>query len=133
MPQPYHLFLDDERNPRDVTWVRLPLVIWTIVRSYDDFVHVITARGLPAFITFDHDLADIHYINFQKFLKGKASYDELYANSEEKTGFHCAKWLIEYCLDNNVKLPEFTVHSMNSIGRDNIEGLLNNFKKFQSL
>ena len=128
----YRLFLDDIRNPADVKWIQLPLAPWVIVRKYEDCVKVIEQRGLPEFITFDHDLADVHYEIFAKFLKGAASYDELYANCKEKTGYHCAKWLVDYCLDNDKKLPTFVVHSMNSVGSQNITSLLNNFKKFQA-
>lgn len=34
-----NLFLDDERNVGDVTWVTLPSVHWTIVRNYKQFVN----------------------------------------------------------------------------------------------
>jgi hypothetical protein len=127
----YRLFLDDVRTIAMVP--QLPQnADWTIVRNYDDFVKVITARGLPSFISFDHDLADVHYASFEKFMKGAASYKELYENCKEKTGYHCAKWLIDYCLDNDKKLPLYFVHSANPAGRDNINGILNSFKQFQT-
>lgn len=32
------LFLDDERVPQDVTWIKYPEnVEWVVVRSYDEF------------------------------------------------------------------------------------------------
>ena len=40
----------------------------------------------------------------------------------------CAKWLIEYCLDNNKNLPEYYVHSANPVGAKNIKSLLDSFK-----
>ena len=46
----YRLFLDDERFPRQVTWVLLPTNFdpdWVIVRTYDQFVEHITKNGLP--------------------------------------------------------------------------------------
>ena len=33
----YNLFLDDMRYPKDVKWIELPLVEWTIVRNYKEF------------------------------------------------------------------------------------------------
>lgn len=75
------------------------------LRSYTDFVAYITQNGLPNFISFDHDLG------------------------LEESGFDCAKWLVNYCLDKKKELPEFTVHSQNPVGKQNIESLLNNFKK----
>lgn len=77
------------------------------VYDYDEFVSFILTNGMPDFISFDHDLG------------------------LGKTGFDCAKWLVEYCLDNQVSLPEFFVHSQNPVGKENIEGLLNNFRKSQ--
>lgn len=50
------------------------------VRSYAEFVTYIFQNGLPDFISFDHDLG------------------------MEESGFDCAKWLVNYCLDNEVKL-----------------------------
>lgn len=57
----YKLFLDDERNPYKVTWVKLPLGPWVVVRNYDQFIKHITNHGIPSFVSFDHDLADEHY------------------------------------------------------------------------
>lgn len=115
----YHLFLDDERMPQQVTWVVLPYMeksepnaYWHIVRSYNEFVDCIQSKGLPSFISFDHDLGDV--------------------GENEKSGFSCAKWLVDYCLDNNVFCPEFQVHSKNPQGASNISGLLMGFQQFQT-
>jgi len=47
------LYLDDVRCPKTEGW--------DIVRTYDDFVSWITKNGLPDEVSFDHDLAEIHY------------------------------------------------------------------------
>jgi len=78
------------------------------VYDYEEFTEFISQNGLPDFISFDHDLG------------------------LEKTGYDCAKWLVEFCLDKNLILPEFQVHSQNPVGKENIEALLNNFKKSYS-
>lgn len=78
------------------------------VRSYAEFVGYITKYGLPDFISFDHDLG------------------------LEESGFDCAKWLVDYCLDHQQKLPDFVVHSQNPVGKENIIGLLENFIKGSS-
>ena len=109
----YNLFLDDVRDPnRFLNDVRA----WEIVRNHNEFVRIIQQRGLPRFISFDHDLADEHYLN-----EGK--------EFTEKTGYDCAKWLIEFCMRTNQPLPEFQVHSMNPVGRLNIISLLTSYKK----
>jgi hypothetical protein len=48
----------------------------------------------------------------------------------EKTGYDSAKWLGDYCLENKRKLPNFVVHSQNPVGKANIQGYLDNVKKF---
>lgn len=75
------------------------------LRSYTEFVTYIIKNGLPDFISFDHDLG------------------------LQESGFDCAKWLVNYCLDNNLQLPAFNVHSQNPVGKQNIYSLLQNFKK----
>lgn len=119
----YNLFLDDIRDPLQcVSYMKNPIyenLEWVIVRSYDEFVEMISKNGLPEVISFDHDL----------------STDDAIASSfgeplTEKTGFDCARWLTEYLLDTNLTCPYFLVHSMNPTGKVNIESLLYNFNRF---
>ncbi len=107
----YNLFLDDFRNPM---CLRITLT-WEIVRNYKGFVKIIEERGLPQLISFDHDLC-LEDINKQNDFK-------------EKTGYDCAVWLIEYCMRTNQKLPKWQVHSLNPVGRSNIQSILENFEK----
>lgn len=111
------LFLDDIRIPKEA----INLVPngfndfylqndWDIVRNYDEFVLHIEMNGVPEFVSFDHDLADFHY-------------------KLEKTGLDCAKFLVEYCADENLQLPQYLVHSANPSGKENIEKFLENAKK----
>jgi hypothetical protein len=122
----YNLFLDDFREPEDVfgyTNNQLYLIGWVIVRNYDEFVKTIIEKGIPDMISFDHDLADEHYESHQE-------YDQY----TEKTGYHCAKWLIYYCIDNNKKLPtEILIHSMNTVGSLNIKSLFESYWKSLNL
>ena len=75
------------------------------VYSYEEFVTYLEKKGLPDFISFDHDLG------------------------EGLSGYDCAKYLVDYCLDRQLPLPNFAVHSQNPVGKENIERLLANFKK----
>jgi len=80
----YHLFLDDVRMPGDASWIRLPSARYDIVRSYDEFVEFIQERGVPEFVSFDHDLADEHYVAMLLESQGKhADY------GPEKSGYKC--------------------------------------------
>ena len=134
----YHLFLDDERSPGQVTWVALPSAIYEVVRNYDQFVNHISQHGVPVFVTFDHDLADAHYQHMLRdcqqnstgqLLFGVAAQVSDYDYGREKTGYDCAKWLVDYCADNGIKFPEYTVHSMNPIGGKRIKDYVENAKK----
>ena len=107
------LWIDDVRNPLENDWlVFSPIgkdvdVVW--VKSYDEFVDYLTrADRLPDAICFDHDLGD-----------GKSGYD-------------CAKYLVGFCMDRGLKLPVWNCQSANPVGRENIDGLLNNYLKFEN-
>lgn len=107
----YKLFLDDERMPDQVTWVNIhhddrP---WVIVRNVEDFKRCVMARGLPDYVSFDHDLQDWHYAG--NYL-------------DEKTGLDAAKWLIEYCRSRQIPRPAYAIHSMSPVGRYRIEAAM---------
>lgn len=103
------LWLDDYRNPEKNDWlVFSPIgrdvnIIW--VKSYNEFIDYIINNSLPDGICFDHDLG------------------------EEKTGYDCAKWLVNYCMNNNLQLPVYAIQSANPVGKENIDKLLTNFNK----
>ena len=118
------LFLDDVRSAEMVFMNTIDPIYennneWEIVRSFNEFVSYIEENGLPEFISFDHDLDFEHY-------KLENQQDIDYEKIEIKTGFHAAQWLINYCADNKLKLPNFKVHSMNLAGKRNIERILGN-------
>lgn len=132
------LWLDDIRNPFLNEEGKVPTdkngenynIKWVL--NFEQFVKWIELFGLPDAISFDHDLADEHYTpeyfwnNYEeskKFQEWRRQYHQ------EKTGMDCAKWLVDYCIDNEKKLPRIFVHSANPVGADNIKGLLDNFAK----
>lgn len=104
----YTLFLDDERP---IPWwlTAEPIVL---VRDFDEFKEAIETHGLPATLSFDHDL-------------GKSKDGVI-----KPTGFDALKWLIDAHLDGHLDLSKVKwlyVHSMNPQGVANICGLWNNF------
>ena len=107
----YNLFLDDFRSPMSLKTT----LAWETVRNYNEFTRIISSRGLPDFISFDHDLC-IEDINKQEGFK-------------EKTGLDCAKWLVEYCMKKKLPLPRWQVHSLNVEGKKNIESYLRSYEK----
>ena len=127
------IFLDDIRKPLDVksawhkgVWEGFPsLFSWDIVRSYAAFTKYILTNGLPTVISFDHDLSFEHYPTDETSLVAPINYDKF----TEKTGYDCAKWLVDYCVTNNLPLPDFYVHSFNPVGRMNIINFLVRFQE----
>ena len=115
----YNLFLDDRREPHK--FLNDYIRAWVVVRTYSEFCKTITEQGLPGFVSYDHDLADEHYVQSVDYTKFK-----------ERTGYDCAKWLVEYCERYKVSLPQYQVHSMNPVGKENIISLLENYKKSKS-
>jgi len=118
----YKLFLDDFRVPSDVySYKHLDIYLnndWFIVRNYDEFINHIIKNGIPNTISFDHDLSGEHYGG--QTIDTIINYDE-YKN---KTGYHCAKWLIDYVLEEELEPPhEIYIHSMNPAGSENIKKL----------
>lgn len=108
----YKLFIDDERFPPNDGEE------WIIARSFYDVGNILYEKGMPEFISFDHDLGE-----------------------KQKTGYDIAKYLCDLDMDfgvspdhlsNKYSLPDnfdFYVHSQNPIGAENIRKYLNNYLK----
>jgi hypothetical protein len=109
----YRLFIDDERDPINVTWGKTWQEnamyrddSWIIARNYLDVVEIVISLGFPETISFDHDLGH-----------------------EELDGYEIAKKLSVMVMDG-VQMPDnfrFFVHSKNPVGAENISTYLNNF------
>lgn len=132
------LWLDDIRDPKGYlmdgnTWesgyspIQSPFqTIW--VKSYDEFIDWIKKNGLPNAICFDHDLGLEVAIKARN--KGISKRKSRELKNGEKTGYDCAKWLVDYCLDDDLQLPLYNIQSANPVGKENIKGLLENYKNF---
>jgi hypothetical protein len=121
----YNLYLDDFRDPRDSAfYLKNPIyetLQWVVVRDYDAFVKCVEENGIPEVMSFDHDLASIHYQH-----QSDIDYDIF----SEKTGYECAKWFINYIIDNDLELPKtILIHSMNPVGSANIKSLFDSYIK----
>ena len=121
------LYLDDQRTPTvDPPTGYNP---WYIVRNYDEFKEWINKHGMPDYVSFDHDLAQEHMSDYFKYqAHGIAAIN--YNDFKEKTGLDCAKYMIEFAINNKVSLPRLVgVHSHNPAGAVNIQSLVNSYKK----
>lgn len=122
------LFLDDWRIPRDCAtymWQRkVNCTIfhedWDIVRSYGQFIKWIETNGVPNLVAFDYDLADVEE------LKEELPIEEWFSLDKNRvwTGLDCAKYLLNYCKENNKKFPDYIIHSVNPDGVEKIKKLL---------
>lgn len=96
----YYLYLDDVRE--------MPPLYDAQVKSYNEFAKYVKRQGPDIslhHISFDHDLG-----------KGKNGYD-------------CAKFLVEWCLDNGYSIPSYDIHSANPVGAENIKSIFETVKK----
>jgi len=127
----YALFLDDVRMPDQalyseclegrIRFAEPRILNWKIVRTYKDFITLISKEGIPKIVSFDHDLADEHYV------EGISCTQPKYGEYKEKTGYECLKWLTEYCMERNLPLPKCYIHSFNPVGRENMFSLIESY------
>jgi hypothetical protein len=134
---PYKLFLDDIRTLRqtaemtnDSSYVEEE---WLIVRNYNEFTLTVTDMFkdgyFPLLVSFDHDLGYEHTSYYFNNGGHENPPDPLKADFKEKTGYDCAKWLVDFCIDNKIELPKYVVHSKNPVGKKNIEGYFESYLK----
>jgi len=131
------IFLDDVRDPRTTTHVALPLFPWTVVRDFNAFKKTVEDffneyQMAPEFVAFDHDLAPEHYR--PSMYDEDKHYSAYYTDGtfQIPTGYHAAQWLVEFCKEKKVKLPRYTCHSMNPLGRENIYKVLGQCRREQA-
>ena len=112
------IYLDDVRTPVNTDWI--------VVRSYDEFVSKVNEITLDniELISLDHDLGDTAITEWHTNVYHNYKLD--YNNITEKTGYDCAKWLVEQWM-NGARVVEVVTHSANAIGSANIMGYINNY------
>jgi hypothetical protein len=98
----WNLYLDDLRIPpadRD----------WIICRSTDEALSTIAEQGLPAFISFDHDLGG------------------------DDTSMVFLRRLVNELWDGGTPPPSYQVHSANPVGVQNIVSFMESWKRSMTL
>lgn len=118
------IFLDDERNPEDVTWIDYPDSIeWIVVRNRSQFnivVHTLLLKGIydvsciapKIIISFDHDIQ---------------CFEECDEGCHEVTGYHLLKWMVDSIMDEELIPPTCYFHTKNPVGKSNMENYWRNF------
>lgn len=103
------IFLDDFRKPNKYVNMNLNRVYQAY--SYKDFVNLVNTLykkyGKIDEVWFDHDLGPV----------------------EEGNGLDCAKYLVQFCMDNSMLLPQYHIQSANSVGKMNIDSYLKSYIK----
>lgn len=125
------LWLDDYRDPikNNGEWlvfspIPQPFVtVW--VKSYHEFVVWIVTNGLPDAICFDRDLGIPNH--FSRVSDGMSKRQSRKLKLTEKTGYDCAKWLIQYCDLFDSPIPAYNIQSANPVGKANIKALLDKY------
>lgn len=106
------LWVDDARNPMEDDWMNFSPIGWNCkviwAQSYQEAIDFLE-KEWPDAICLDHDLG------------------------EEKSGYDIAKYIVDRCIDEGKKLPEFASQSANPVGRENIITLLSNYKRHELL
>lgn len=129
--EPYLLFLDDIREPNSA-WMNYERRLkydtntWVTVKNYTEFCETIDSKGIPMFVSYDHDLSEEHYHG--SMYDGVEKYEEIGKSFKEATGLECAKYLISK-LDPGVPHPQYIVHSQNPAGRIRIENCIRDYNK----
>ena len=111
-----NLYLDDNRMPDMSNSEGRGLGVsyasedkWVIVRDYFEFIDFVSQNFDEInLVSFDHDLA-------------------CYKDGREYTGKDAVDFLINYCMDNDKKFPNWFVHSDNTTGKSNIIGVVVNY------
>ena len=120
MPKRIGIFLDDEREPEEVTWIDYNEDIdWVVVRTDEEFKEVICEYFLREYfegikhelvVSFDHDL-------------------QLISEGVETTGYDLLKWMLDFAGEWEIILPKCFFHTKNIIGKKNMESYWNNYLK----
>lgn len=110
------VFLDDERH---IDFIKDKVDIdnykWIVIRNYFDFMDYIDDNlDKIKLVSFDHDID---------------SFDE---GGLEWTGKDAALYLQRICQEKGISHPDFLVHSMNNVGKQNIISYVKNYiNKFE--
>lgn len=93
----YKMFIDDVRNP--------PPGDWVVVRSSNEAITYIQLNGMPAFISFDHDLGG------------------------SDTTMVFLRDLVDMVWNGEDNPPAYEVHSANPVGAKNIVSFMESWKR----
>lgn len=140
------IFLDDERTPRDVTWVGLSdPEEYQIARNFQEFrdlVRMALKAGYIPEVSFDHDLQDFHRVseilgdpdllaNVKAYGKPTLEDPDLY----EMTGMSCMNYLCNAVLAHRrheeAAMVFHTFHTKNPVMKERMANEWEFFSYFE--
>lgn len=116
----YNLFIDDIRDPhyRECRQSGVnPRLEWVIARTSEEAKKIVLERGMPERMALDHDLG---YVEVEQA-------GELTFKVDEVPTF--LKWLVNEFWNGSDKVPEYTIHSANPVGAQNMRAFMESWKK----
>lgn len=135
------LFLDDMRKPVDCVMYTgnaiYAVTQWEVVKNFEEFKEAIdnslSTGDLYQSISFDHDLADEHYVPakyWNNYDESEKYQKEKETEYKEKTGYDCILYMIEQYEKYGVTMPQrLYCHSMNPVGKTKIVSEIKRIKR----
>lgn len=133
------LFIDDERFPKDVTWVQYPEdTNFEVIRdavTFESWVAKMNKDNLPEVLSFDHDL-NLVYENEADISVNWVDFAANHGDRWEISGATMVDFLVDRLLDmfdegqitgEQIQNIQVFFHSMNPIGVNNMRSLWNSF------
>ena len=111
----YNLFIDDIRNPdwHECAWSGVDASLeWVIARSSKEACDIVKQRGMPARMALDHDLGE--------------RWDP---KDRIDTVPRFLNWLAYDYFEAGMTIPEYTIHSANPVGAENMRSFMESWKR----
>lgn len=115
----YNLFIDDIREPHWYECVNSGVdtsLEWVIARSSKEASEIVEQRGMPARMALDHDLGE-----------------RWHPSDRIDTVPKFLNWLAYHYYEPGMVIPEYTIHSANPVGAENMRAFMESWKKSAGL
>ena len=124
----YNVFIDDQLRPYDVfNKTNNPLYKqqFVVVKSFSQFTEYVEEQfkkdgSYPGFISFDFYLSPVT----MQVTDDYSVY--LNEDSYKLSGLSCAQWIVNFVRKNNLPIPKYIIHDVNTTGRRLIQKVFNN-------
>ena len=124
----FMIWLDDVRGHDSKKFKDFYNQVYNRYGTADMPIQILDAKDYAQFIdrigyVNEHSALENTIISFDHDLGCDASGNIL------ESGADCLKYLINFCLDNNLRLPECLIHTSNPVGKLNMESIIKSSNK----